>query len=172
MKPALTADPVTLCVPTSHGAGQSTKADRQACVQILRDYQGLCKVLHGALPGVALGTPVTPAVLAKRVALLAESCCLSPSPEHDQATISDCEVVLYMAGAFLQAPFWRFEVRRPASSHGGGKRGGGHPRWEVVGRGCFCLQSWLRQRAVLLDRNDDSYTIVQDDSVLCYAKLA
>lgn len=83
-------------------------------LQILRDYQGLCKVLQGSLPGVAQGTPVPPAVLAKRAAMLAESCCLSPSPDPDQDAISDCEVILYLVGAFLQAPFWRFEVRHSA----------------------------------------------------------
>ena len=84
--------------------------------QILRGYQGLCKVLQGTLPGVALGTPVPPAVLARRVAALAESCCLSPSSDQEQATISDTEVVLYLVGAFLQAPFWRFEVLRPPAA--------------------------------------------------------
>lgn len=79
-------------------------------MQILRDYQGLCKVLQGSLQGVAQGTPVPPAVLGRRAAMLAESCCLSASPDPDQDAISDCEVILYLVGAFLQAPFWRFEV--------------------------------------------------------------
>eukprot|EP00892_Ulva_mutabilis_P005819 jgi/Ulvmu1/3609/UM017_0021.1 len=91
------------------------KAARQH-LQILRNYQGLCRVLQCTLPGVALGTPVTPAVLAQRAAALAESCCLSTSPDHEQAAISDSEVILYLVGAFLQAPFWRFDDLQQDSS--------------------------------------------------------
>jgi hypothetical protein len=90
-------------------------------VQALQDYHVICKVLRGDFPNKGILGNCPPGYLAARVqAFTEDSCCkafrwngggnwLGRPWTPDLPT--DTHVMLYLVGAFLDAPFWHFEVR-------------------------------------------------------------